>query len=233
MVAALSIFPRHSESSQRMKPVAVIFDFGGVFTESPVTCFARYEKQHGIPHRFISEVIKSDIHNGSFARFERAELDLDQFDAEFARETRAAGHEVSGKTLVSLLQLSFRPDMIDALDKINEGGFKTGCITNNMPKSTASEWARSDDEKALAQSVMGKFQHVIESSVAGVRKPEPRIYEMMCEALQVRPEESVFVDDLGINLKPARALGMRTVKVPFEHYRTAIDELAELTGLAL
>ncbi len=216
-----------------MKPVAIIFDFGGVFTESPVSCFARYEKQHGIPERFISEVIKSDINGGSFARFERAELDLDQFDAEFARETRAAGHEVDGRTLVSLLQLNFRPDMIDALDQINAAGFKTGCITNNMPKSTATEWARSDEDKALARSVMSKFLHVIESSVAGVRKPEPRIYEMMCEALQVTPEQSVFVDDLGINLKPARALGMRTVKVPFDNYRTAIDELAELTGLTL
>ena len=75
-----------------MKPVAVIFDFGGVFTESPVTCFARYEQEHGIPTRFISEVIKSDINGGSFARFERAELTLDEFDGEFARETSAAGH---------------------------------------------------------------------------------------------------------------------------------------------
>ncbi len=216
-----------------MKPVAVIFDFGGVFTESPVTCFARYEQEHGIPTRFISEVIKSDINGGSFARFERAELTLDEFDGEFARETSAAGHEVSGRTLVSLLQLSFRPDMIEALDKINAAGFKTGCITNNMPKSTASEWARSDADKALAQSVMGKFQHVIESSVVGVRKPEPRIYEMMCEALQVTAQQSVFVDDLGINLKPAKALGMQTVKVPFDNYRTALDELATLTGLAL
>ena len=123
--------------------------------------------------------------------------------------------------------------MIEALDKINAAGFKTGCITNNMPKSTASEWARSDADKALAQSVMGKFQHVIESSVVGVRKPEPRIYEMMCEALQVTAQQSVFVDDLGINLKPAKALGMQTVKVPFDNYRTALDELATLTGLAL
>ena len=117
---------------------AVIFDFGGVFTTSPVSHFATYERENGLPQRFMSEVIRSNLNDGAFARFERAELTLDEFDAAFAAETRAAGHEVAGRTLVSLLKLDFRPDMIAALKAIKDGGLATGCITNNMPGMHAS-----------------------------------------------------------------------------------------------
>lgn len=212
---------------------AVIFDFGGVFTTSPVSHFATYERENGLPQRFMSEVIRSNLNDGAFARFERAELTLDEFDAAFAAETRAAGHEVGGRTLVSLLKLDFRPDMIAALKAIKAGGLATGCITNNMPGGGAKEWARDPEGRKTAAEVMATFDHVIESAKAGVRKPEPRIYEMMCEALSVTPEDCCFVDDLGVNLKPAKAMGMAVVKVPFDDYGQAIDELQALTGLAL
>ncbi len=212
---------------------AVIFDFGGVFTTSPVSHFAAYEEAHGLPKRFLSGVIKADLNGGAFAQFERAELDLDQFDAAFAAETRSAGHEVSGRTLVGLLKLDFRPDMIAALEAIKAAGFQTGCITNNMPGGGAAEWARDRAGADEAVRVLGLFDHVIESAKAGIRKPEPRIYEMMCEALGRRPDECVFVDDLGVNLKPAKAMGMGVVKVDFDDHRPAIAELAALTGLDL
>lgn len=212
---------------------AVIFDFGGVFTESPVTGFARYERAHDLPERFIGGVIKARLDDGAFSRFERAEITLDEFDAAFAAETRAAGHEVTGRTLLGLMQLDFRPDMIRALDLIRAGGFRTGCITNNMPDSGAKEWARGEEGRRMAGEVMAKFDHVIESAKAGVRKPEPRIYRMMCEALALEPADCVFVDDLGVNLKPAAAMGMKTVRVPFDDYRPALAELSALTGIAL
>lgn len=212
---------------------AVIFDFGGVFTTSPVSHFAEYEREHGLPERFMSGVIRSNLNDGAFARFERAELTLDEFDEAFAAETLAAGHEVRGRTLVSLLKLDFRPDMIHALKTIKAGGLATGCITNNMPGGGAKEWARDPEGRATAVEVLGMFDHVIESAKAGVRKPEPRIYEMMCEALSVAPAECCFVDDLGVNLKPAKAMGMAVVKVPFDEYGRAIDELETLTGLTL
>ena len=212
---------------------AIIFDFGGVFTTSPVTNFGVYERENGLPQRFISEVIRANLNDGAFARFERAEMTLDEFDAAFAGETRAAGHEVTGRTLFSLLKLDFRPDMIAAHRRIRAGGFLTGCITNNMPKGGAEEWARDPKDRAVAAEVMAEFDHVIESAKAGVRKPEPRIYEMMCEALGVAPAEACFVDDLGVNLKPAKAMGMAVVKVPFDDYGQAIDELSALTGLIL
>lgn len=212
---------------------AFIFDFGGVFTTSPVTNFAIYERENGLPERFISEVIRARLDDGAFAQFERADITLDEFDTAFAEETRSAGHEVTGRTLVSLLKLDFRPDMIAALKTIKAGGYLTGCITNNMPGGGAEDWAKSREGREQAAEVMGLFHHVIESAKAGVRKPEPRIYRMMCEALDVAPEEAVFVDDLGVNLKPAKAMGMGVVKVPFDDYGRAIDELAALTNLNL
>lgn len=212
---------------------AAIFDMGGVFTTSPVTNFAAYETANGIPVRFMSEVIRANLADGAFSRFERGEMTIDEFDEAFAAETRAAGHEVTGRTLVGLLKLEFRPEMIAALDRIIEAGLKTGCITNNMPKGGAEEWARTEEDRAQAAALMAKFDHVIESAKAGVRKPEPRIYEMMCEALDVAPEEAVFIDDLGVNLKPAAAMGMATVKVPFDDWRAAIRDLENVTGLSL
>ncbi len=212
---------------------AVIFDFGGVFTTSPITNFGLYEAQHGLPKRFISEVIRSNLASGAFSRFERAEMTPEEFDEAFAAETRAAGHEVRGSALRGMMKLEFRPPMITAHKRIVEAGLKTGCITNNMPKSGAKDWARDATEQDLAAEIMGRFEHVIESSKAGVSKPEPRIYEMMLEALAIKATEAIYVDDLGVNLKPAVAMGMDVVKVPFEGYETAIDELALKTGLTL
>ncbi|MEO0361379.1 MAG: HAD-IA family hydrolase [Pseudomonadota bacterium] len=212
---------------------AVIFDFGGVFTTSPVTHFADYERENGLPEWFLSGVVKANLNDGAFARFERAELTLDEFDAAFANETRAAGHEVTGRTLVGLLKLDFRPDMIAALKAIKAGGFKTGCITNNMPGGGAEDWAKTREGAETAARVLATFDHLIESAKAGVRKPEPRIYEMMCEALAVPPDACCFVDDLGVNLKPAKAMGMAVVKVPFDDHRPALTELSALTGLDL
>lgn len=210
---------------------AVIFDFGGVFTSSPVSNFAEYEEANALPRRFIGHVIASKQNDGAFSRFERAEITVEEFDELFAAETRDAGHEITGRMLIDMMKMTFRPDMIAALDAINAAGFKTGCITNNMPKGAATDWARSDADRGMVTEIMGKFTHVIESAEARVRKPEPRIYEMMCEALGVTPAEAVFLDDLGVNLKPAKAMGMKTIKVPLDDYQTAIRELATLTGI--
>ncbi|MCK5744952.1 MAG: HAD family hydrolase, partial [Oricola sp.] len=113
---------------------AVIFDFGGVFTTSPVQNFAVYERENGLPERFIGSVIKTNMHDNAWARFERAEMALEDFDAAFAEESKAAGHEIRGATLVDLLKLHFNHDMIAALERVKAEGYKTGCITNNLPK---------------------------------------------------------------------------------------------------
>lgn len=214
-----------------MRPVeAVIFDFGGVFTTSPVENFTAFEKAHGLPDRFIGDVIKANHHANAWARFERAEISLDEFDRQFAEETRAAGHEIDGADLVALLALKVRPEMVSALVAVKAAGFKTGCITNNLPDMNADAILAPGEDRRTVAAIFGMFDHVIESSKAGVRKPEPRIYAMMCEALGVAPEACIFVDDLGINLKPAKAMGMRTIKAPLGDISPAIRELEAILG---
>ena len=206
---------------------AVIWDFGGVFTSSPFEAFARYEKERGLPPDLIRRINSTNHLENAWARFERAEIDLDGFDVAFAEEARALGHDVPGKDIIPLLAGDFRPEMIEALKRIKQR-HKTGCITNNVPSNQTG----STDGRALyAREIMELFDHVIESSKAGIRKPNPRIYEMMCETLVVAPEHCVYLDDLGGNLKPARAMGMTTIKV--ESGKQAIAELEAALGMAL
>ena len=212
---------------------AVIFDFGGVFTSSPVENFARFEREHGLPEKFIGGVIKTNHHANSWAQFERAEITLDDFDKAFAEETKAAGFEITGRMLVSLLALNLYPEMAEALRRVKGAGFKTGCITNNLPQFDSAAMVAAAEKADEVKAILADFNHVIESSKAGVRKPEPRIYEMMCEALETPPAACVFLDDLGINLKPARAMGMTTIKVPLGDVAPAIDELGAVLGLDL
>lgn len=211
---------------------AVIFDFGGVFTTSPVENFAHYERAHNLPEKFIGSVIKTNHHENAWAIFERAEISADTFNDLFAEETRKAGHEISGDTIVGLLTLQIREEMVEAFQQICVAGFKTGCITNNLLKFDSAAMVADSVHAETAQNVLEKFDHVIESSKAGVRKPEPRIYEMMCTALSVSPTQCIFIDDLGINLKPAKAMGMATVKAPYGDIRPAIGEIFGLLKLA-
>jgi len=210
---------------------AVIFDFGGVFTTSPVENFTVFEREHGLPDKFIGSVIKDNHHENAWARYERAEIGLEEFDALFAAESKAAGFEIPGATLIGLLSLTFKPAMIDALERVKAAGFKTGCITNNLPKVDSKAMLAAEEKREEVERIFSNFDHIIESSKAGVRKPEPRIYQMMCEALSVAPPECIFIDDLGINLKPAQAMGMRTIKAPMGDPSPAIEELRAALGL--
>lgn len=206
---------------------AVIWDFGGVFTASPFEAFAAYERANGLPENFIRRINSTNHLENAWARFERAELDLEGFNAAFAEETQALGFRVPGRDIIPLLRGAFRPEMVEALKRIKQR-HKTGCITNNVPAMQANA---SDPNTFYVREIMVLFDHVIESSKAGTRKPDPRIYEMMCEALEVLPERCVYLDDLGGNLKPARAMGMTTIKV--ESTAQAIAELEQVLGMDL
>lgn len=212
---------------------AVIFDFGGVFTTSPVENIAAYERRHRLPEKFIGGVIKENHHRNAWARFERGEIGPEEFDRLFAAETKAAGREVPGRILMELMAVSLRPEMIAALARVKAASLKTGCITNTLPGMEDGAVIADPARRREVAEIQANFDHVIESSKAGVRKPEPRIYEMMCEALAVEPTACAFLDDLGINLKPARQMGMSTIKVPIADVRPAIRELEALLGLPL
>lgn len=207
---------------------AVVFDFGGVFTSSPFEAFNRYERDRGLPENLIRRINSANHLENAWARFERAELDLDGFDAAFAAEARVFGFDLPGRDVIPLLSGDVRPEMVEALRRIRTR-FKTGCITNNVPSMQAIGADRPDN--LYRREIVEMFDHLIESSKVGLRKPDPRIYRMMCEALGVAPEECIYLDDLGGNLKPARAMGMITIKV--ENGPQAISELETATGMCL
>jgi putative hydrolase of the HAD superfamily len=191
----------------------VIFDFGGVITTSPFEAFNRMEAIRGLPNDFVRSVNTRNPNDNAWAKFERAECNAAEFDALFAAEARALGHELDGASVIACLSGDIRPAMVTALDVLKSKGFALGCITNNVPSGKGAGMAGSDEKAAAIAAVMGRFDHIIESSKAGVRKPDPRIYAMMCEALAVVPSQCIYLDDLGINCKPAAAMGMAAIKV--------------------
>ncbi|HWD29141.1 MAG TPA: HAD-IA family hydrolase [Rhizomicrobium sp.] len=213
---------------------AVIWDFGGVFTSSPFEAFARYETEHAIPVGTIRKINATNPETNAWAKFEQSLVDMDGFDRLFLAEAAVLGHTIPGRDVLPLLSGDFRPEVIEALRRVKAAGLKTGCITNNMPHNTASGpkgEGTTAGRSLYSREIMEQFDVVIESAKIGIRKPNPKIYEMMCEQLGVAPAACVFLDDLGGNLKPARAMGMTTIKV--ESGAQAIAELETATGLKL
>ncbi len=209
---------------------AVLWDFGGVLTTSPFEAFNRYELERGLPKDFIRTINATNPQDNAWARFESSQVDLDEFDRLFAAESAAAGYRVPGRDVIALLSGDIRPRMVSVLQTC-KAHFRVGCITNNVRSGQGPGMASSSERAGQVAEVMALFDLVVESSIEGVRKPDPRIYRIACERLGVDPGRAVFLDDLGINLKPAKALGMRTIKVIDE--QQAIDDLRATTGLAL
>jgi len=208
---------------------AIIFDFGGVMTSSPFEAFNRLEAEKGLPRDFIRTVNATNPDRNAWARLERSDIGTDAFDTLFAEEAERLGHRVRGADVLAVLAGDVREEMVAALDLLSEAGFRLGCITNNMRPQRRAGLAQSSEAMARYIEVMERFEHVIESSRAGVRKPDPRIYRMMCEALGVQPRACVYLDDLGINCKPAAAMGMRAIKVVSA--RQALGDLGGILGI--
>ena len=204
---------------------AVFWDFGGVILSSPFDAFNRYEAEHGLPTDFIRSVNARNPDDNAWALIERHDIDADAFDDLFADEAEALGHRVPGRDVLAMLSGGVRPEMVTALDRVIEAGYVTACLTNNV-RSTDGDSGRPE-----VDAVMERFDHVVESSKVGCRKPEVRFYEIACELAGVAPHECVFLDDLGINLKPARAMGMTTIKVLGADQ--AITDLEAVLGIGL
>jgi len=209
---------------------AVIWDFGGVFTTSPFEAFNRYERANLLPADFIRGINATDPDHNAWALFERAELDAAGFDLKFLEESTALGHPVRGADVLPLLSGDVRPAVVEALWLCKQR-FKVGCITNNMAQGHGPGMHFTREGAIRAAEIMALFDAVIESSKSGVRKPDPRIYQMMCDLLEVEPRNCIYLDDLGVNCKPAAALGMTAIKVVSE--AQLLDDLARHTGLPL
>jgi len=210
----------------------VIFDLGGVVLPSPFEAFRTYEREQGLPHRFVSEVIVQRGEHGAWSRFERGELDPVAFATAFEAECADAGGQVVVADLFGSMRAGSdipRPEMVTAIETIRTRGVRTAALTNNWADEDGSTHVTGASE--LARRLDGLFDTVVESARVGLRKPDPRIYRLACERLDVLPEESVFLDDLGANLKPARAMGMATIRV--DDPAVALTELASVLGFAL
>jgi putative hydrolase of the HAD superfamily len=208
---------------------AILWDFGGVLTTSPFEAFARFEIERGLPKDFIRKINATNPDTNAWAQFERSEITLDQFDRLFEAECAALGHSVAGADIIALLGGAVRPNMVNAL-KICREKYICTCLTNNVASGKGPGMARDAASQAAVREVMALFTQVIESSKIGLRKPDPKIYEYACEQMGVAPEEVVYLDDLGINLKPAAAMGMTTIKVVSE--AQALRDLSAASGLS-
>jgi putative hydrolase of the HAD superfamily len=187
---------------------AVLFDFGGVVTTSPFEAFARYEEANGLPVGLIRTINATNADTNAWARLERSEVDADGFAELFEAEARDRGYALSGHVVLDLLAGQVRPEMVNAIHRIKQAGLALACLTNNFRARSEERDARPDTAE-----VMALFDHVVESSVVGIRKPEPEFYRTALRLLDVEASQAVFLDDLGVNLKPARAMGMTTIKV--------------------
>lgn len=203
---------------------------------SPFEAFNRFENSAGIPLDTIRRVNSTNPDSNAWAQFERSDITAAQFDQAFAKDAAALGFDIRGYDVLSLLNGDIRPEMVKALDLVKAAGFKIACLTNNMAnnRSNGSDGLAphpADRREAVIDSIMARFDRVIESSKVGCRKPEPRFYEIACEQLAVQATECVFLDDLGVNLKPAAAMGMQTIKVLQAHQ--ALDELEAILKIPL
>ncbi len=206
---------------------AVLWDFGGVILSSPFEAFNHYETARGLPLDHIRRVNATNPDANAWALLERNDVTPAQFDDLFATESAALGHRVPGADVLALLSGEVRPQMVAALDLVIAAGYRTACLTNNVVSMSSDPSPRHIEVAAI----MARFDHVVESSKVGCRKPEPRFYEIACELVGVGPDECIFLDDLGINLKPAAAMGMRTIKVGDP--AIALNELSGHLGVAL
>tara|TARA_Y100001968_G_C19281575_1_gene679490 strand:+ start:380 stop:1021 length:642 start_codon:yes stop_codon:yes gene_type:complete len=209
---------------------AVFWDFGGVVTSSPFEAFNKFEKDNSLPVDFLRLVNSTNPDSNAWALLERNEIDLNKFDSLFELESRSLGHPVKGKEVIALLKGQVRPEMINALKKI-KGNYVQACLTNNIQSMGDSGFEGNVSASGKHEEVMSMFDFVFESSKENIRKPDPEFYLRACERGNVSPTEVVFLDDLGINLKPARALGMSTIKVI--NPQDALHELEDLVDLKL
>ncbi len=209
---------------------AVLWDFGGVITSSPFEAFNRFEANNDLPADIIRAINSTNPDTNAWAQLESSTVSLDEFDELFASEALDKGHNIRGKQVLDLLSGDIRPEMVKALKLIKETR-SVGCITNNVNTGAGPGMAKSESKAAAISDIMSLFEVVIESSKVGMRKPDPRIYQLACKEMGIDPSETIYLDDLGINLKPARALGMATIKVLSADQ--AIDELEQLLSLSL
>jgi putative hydrolase of the HAD superfamily len=206
---------------------AVVFDLGGVVLGSPLHAIAAYEAELGIAQNFVNRVVADTAPDGAWSRLERGEIDMDRFVADFEAECERAGARIDARAMFAAMAEIAQPRavMLEAIARIRHQGLATAALTNNWTPEGATP------DAADRPPISSLFDVFVESSVEGLRKPDPRIYRLVCERMQIPLRETAFLDDIGANLKPARALGMTTIRVT--EPESALRELEQVLGFPL
>ena len=213
---------------QKLRFSSVFWDFGGVITSSPFEAFSNFELNNNLPKDFIRKVNSTNHKSNAWAQLEQSKINLEEFDVLFKKESKSLGYEVSGGQILNLLQGEIRPKMVNALEKLKKKNFTLACLTNNFNSGDKNQSAL-DDINEERTKIMNNFDYIIESKELGIRKPDVEFYLKALEISGADPKKTIFLDDLGINLKPAKELGMTTIKVLDSDQ--ALKELGNLVGI--
>ena len=213
---------------QKLRFSSVFWDFGGVITSSPFEAFSNFELNNNLPKDFIRKVNSINHKSNAWAQLEQSKINLEEFDVLFKKESKSLGYEVSGGQILNLLQGEIRPKMVNALEKLKKENFTLACLTNNFNSGDKNQSAL-DDINEERTKIMNNFDYIIESKELGIRKPDVEFYLKALEISGADPKKTIFLDDLGINLKPAKELGMTTIKVLDSDQ--ALKELGNLVGI--
>ena len=213
---------------QKLRFSSVFWDFGGVITSSPFEAFSNFELNNNLPKDFIRKVNSTNHKSNAWAQLEQSKINLEEFDVLFKNESKSLGYEVSGGKILNLLQGEIRPKMVNALEKLKKENFTLACLTNNFNSGDKNQSAL-DDINEERTKIMNNFDYIIESKELGIRKPDVEFYLKALEISGADPKKTIFLDDLGINLKPAKELGMTTIKVLDSDQ--ALKELGNLVGI--
>ena len=213
---------------QKLRFSSVFWDFGGVVTSSPFEAFSNFELNNNLPKDFIRKVNSTNHKSNAWAQLEQSKINLEEFDVLFKKESKSLGYEVSGGQILNLLQGEIRPKMVNALEKLKKENFTLACLTNNFNSGDKNQSAL-DDINEERTKIMNNFDYIIESKELGIRKPDVEFYLKALEISGADPKKTIFLDDLGINLKPAKELGMTTIKVLDSDQ--ALKELSNLVGI--
>jgi putative hydrolase of the HAD superfamily len=202
----------------------IIFDFGGVITNSPIEGFKLLEEKHGYDKGLITNINMNNPNDNAWAKSERGEIDIHTFLEEFEKEALEIGQKIDAREILQQLYGSMRENIINKIKLLsNSKKYKLICLTNVLKGVDIF----TPKERVIAVShVMRYFDKIYESYKLNMRKPETRIYQYILNEMNIKPQETVFLDDLGMNLKPARQLGINTIKVV--NPKDAINELDQL-----
>ena len=190
---------------------SIFWDFGGVITSSPFEAFNKFEIKNNLPENFLRKVNSTNPQSNAWALLEQSKITQMEFNELFFQESSDLGYGVDGLEVLNLLEGDLRLGMVEIIKTLKKKGFTQACLTNNFIPDNDNQPDMIDLNKKT--EIFNLFDFMFESKEIGLRKPDQAFYDYVLEKVDTSPEKIIFLDDLGINLKPAKAMGITTIKV--------------------